>query len=107
MVSFRPHTIRKVYDNEYETNEFGDVIVKEPKLGEAVSCRYEPNGKASNISLGDGRVFLYTYTVYLDVTSPEFAYGDSVRLYDNTGKQIGEFVVLGFHRGQLNCKLWV
>lgn len=92
-------------DGSYDDN--GDFVESEAQYGCWIPCRYEPNGKAQSISLGDGRIFLYNYTVYLDRFSPEFAFGDMVEIKDQFGKKLGDYQVQGFHRGQLNCKLWV
>lgn len=106
-VSFRPHKIRKVYDDTWVTLENGDVVQGNVSYGELIKCRYEPNGRAASINLGDGKVYMYNYTVYLDRNAPEFKYGESVQLFGLNGECMGKYVVLGFHRGQLDCKIWV
>ena len=109
MVSFRPHTLRIVkrkggaYDSNGDWQKDTDV-----KLSCPVPCRYEPNGRASEITLPDGKAYRYSYTVYLDV-NPRLVirYGDIITLTSQDGVQMGEFEVKGFHRGQLDMKVWV
>lgn len=107
MVSFRPHRLRKILSVDGYYDENGDFVKGETKYGRCVQCRYEPNGRAQSISLGDGRVFLYNYTIYLNTTCEEFVFGDTIEVFDQRGKSIGTFSVQGFHRGQLDSKIWV
>lgn len=81
----------------------------EPTYSEYIACRYEPNGgRASTITLPDGKEYRYSYTVYLNVNPAlEIRYGDIVELTSQDGKVMGEFEVKGFHRGQLDMKVWV
>lgn len=108
MIDFRPHTLDlKVtgvgrYDS---TGKYlGDGAVK-VTLG--IPCRYEPNGRAKSIALEDGSLYTYSYMVYLDTDCPEISYGDEIELFDQLGQSRGVFTAHGFHRGQLNSKLWL
>lgn len=107
MVSFRPHTLQKV-SSQGAYDAHGDYIVGGQTVGNPVPCRYEPNGQARTIILPDGKAYSYSYTVYLDV-NPNLGiqYGDRIRLTSQDGNMIGEFEVKGFHRGQLDMKIWV
>lgn len=107
MVSFRPHTLNLVLSLSGEYNSTGKYIPGGQKVIKGVECRYEPNGRANSIVLQDGKVFIYSYMVYLDVDCPEISYGDVVELFDKNGNSIGEFTVQGFHRGQLNARIWL
>lgn len=107
LVSFRPHTIRRIEDGDGYYDNDGNFIESSESYGAMVECRYEPNGKASTIVLPDGIVATYSYMVYLCTDCPEFEYGDIVELFDQEGKSKGRFKVFGFHRGQLDAKLWV
>lgn len=108
MVSFRPHTLRIITrgNGNYDSN--GDWVESGETLSEPVICRYEPNGRANTITLQDGSVYRYSYMVYLNV-DPEFRirYGDIIELTSQDGITIGRFEVKGFHRGQLDMKIWV
>ena len=110
MVSFRPHKMRVVergngaYDDNgtwHENEEIGH--------SDYIPCRYEPNGAARTVTLPDGTAYRYSYMVYLDV-NPAFSvkYGDTIELTSQDGVVIAkEAKVLGFHRGQLDMKIWV
>ena len=109
MVSFRPHKLRIVtkgggaYDARHDWKE------GEPSYSEYIPCRYEPNGAAQTIVLPDGSAYQYSYTIYLSVNPAiSIQYGDLIELTSQDGIVIAkELEVRGFHRGQLNMKVWV
>jgi len=107
MVDFRPHTLSVlrtsgVYDSD------GDYVPGSEAVILTFPCRYEPNGSARSIILQDGNAYVYSYTVYLDVDfTHDIHYGDIIELKDQQSNSIGRFPVKGFHRGQLNEKIWV
>lgn len=107
MVDFRPHTLTLTVslDGGYDVN--GYYIEGAKKVTNGIPCRYEPNGKARSIALEDGSLYMYSYMVYLDVDCPEISFGDEVELFDQAGTSRGKFNAHGFHRGQLNSKLWL
>lgn len=107
MVDFRPHTLTLIVASPGYKDELGKFISGGEKLIEGIPCRYEPNGRANTIALDDGTVYMYSYMVYLDVDCPEISYGDEVELFDQVGVSKGRFTSHGFHRGQLNSKLWL
>ncbi len=108
MVSFRPHTLKYATLVKGHENENGDYIADEVKFVEpALSCRFEPNGKASSVAFADGRTYAYQYVVYLDRDCRTFELDEIVQLYDQEGNMVAECKVQGFHRGQLNSKLWL
>ena len=74
-----------------------------------IPCRYEPNGAAQTITLPDGTAYRYSYTIYLDVNPAlTIKYGDLIELTSQDGIVIAESIeVRGFHRGQLDMKIWV
>lgn len=64
-------------------------------------------GKANVITIPDGSAKNYSYTIYnLPRACRDFEYGDKIRV-KLFGNEVKEFVVLGFHRYQLQCKIWV
>lgn len=109
MVSFRPHKMRIVTKGSGAYDKDGDWVSTAATYSAYIACRYEPNGSASTISLPDGNEYRYSYTIYLDVNpSLVIHYGDIVELTSQDGVVIGsDFEVKGFHRGQLNMKVWV
>lgn len=104
--NFRPHILQyQVTTGGYEDDN-GDYHLGTSSFEGSISCRYEPNGKANTIAFEDGKTYVYQYIVYLNQNCREFKIGDIVRLLNN-GILIAEKQVQGFHRGQLNAKLWL
>ncbi len=103
---FRPHILQyQVTTGEYE-DEIGDYHPGDSHFEGNIPCRFEPNGKATTIAFEDGKTYVYQYVVYLDQNCREFKYGDNIRLLRD-GVVVEEKQVQGFHRGQLNARLWV
>lgn len=92
-----------------EDPKTGDYIDgKRTWVNDAYRCDIVPAGKANQISIPDGAVQTYSYTVYnLPNDCREFQYGDKIRI-SFYGKRPGKvFTVLGFHRYQHQCKVWI
>lgn len=107
MIDFRPHNLTLKVSLPGSYTESGKYIAGEERIIAGIPCRYEPNGRANTIALEDGSVYTYSYMVYLDVDCPEISYGDEVELFDQSGSSKGKFTSHGFHRGQLNARLWL
>lgn len=109
MVQFRPHKLRIVTKGEGHYNERKDWVSGETTYSDYILCRYEPNGSAQTITLPDGTAYRYSYTVYLSVNpNLSIKYGDLIELTSQDGIVIAEAAeVRGFHRGQLDMKVWV
>lgn len=107
MVDFRPHTLTLIVTLPGSYDSTGGFTPGEKKVTDGVPCRYEPNGRAKSIALEDGSLYTYSYMVYLDTDCPEISFGDEIELFDQYGSSKGKFTAHGFHRGQLNSKLWV
>lgn len=103
---FRPHRLQYQVSSEGYEDDNGDYHFGTSSFEGNIPCRYEPNGKANMIAFEDGKVYVYQYVIYLDQDCREFKIGDTIRLLSN-GSVIAEKQVQGFHRGQLNAKLWV
>lgn len=106
-VSFRPHSISLLLITGGSYDENGDFVPGRESWSERIPCRYEPNGKARTVPVGEDKNYVYDYTVYLNTDCPDIAYGQKLRLFDKDGDCIGEYRSKGFHRGQLNAKTWV
>ena len=103
---FRPHILQyQVTIGEYE-DEIGDYHPGDSHFEGDIPCRFEPNGKANTIAFEDGKTYVYQYVVYLNQNCREFEYGDIIRLLRD-GVVVEEKQEQGFHRGQLNARLWV
>lgn len=107
LVSFRPHVLKTITFTDGYYDENRDFHPGTEVFSDPIACRYEPNGAARVVPVGEGQNAVYSYMVYLDVTCPEIPFGTRLELYDKEGQSIGIFSSLGFHRGQLDSKLWV
>lgn len=68
-------------------------------------CDIVPAGSDNSITFDDGEVDHYSYTIYLPKDCREFKRGEKIFLKRFDVKE--EFIVKGFHRYQLQAKLWV
>lgn len=113
MFSFRPNYIKYSEDRingwTWENEDSSDLVGDKIRMSEELlPCRSEINQKANTIILTNGTAYTYSYIIYLDLSVPEFHYGQLIRLYDENKNIISELLeVKGFFRGQLNCRLWV
>lgn len=119
MVSFRPHKLRILNKGEgyYDANhDWHEGLAQgsgntqsDNQTPVYIPCRYEPNGAAQTITLPDGTAYQYSYTIYLSVNpNLSIQYGDLIELTSQDGVVIAESLeVRGFHRGQLDMKVWV
>lgn len=71
-----------------------------------VPCDAVPSGKAEEKEFEDGVTRRYSYTVHLPGDCRTFTIGDRVKISLLGGVE-REFDVKGFHRLQLQCKMWV
>lgn len=108
VLNFSAHTLDyKEITGGYE-NDNGDWVQGSEKwIEKYCKCDIVPAGKANVITIPDGSIQYYSYTIYnLPRTCKDFEYGDIIRV-KLFGKEFREFKVLGFHRYQLQCKIWV
>lgn len=105
-MNFRPHILQYQVSTPGYEDENGDYHPGASSFEGDIPCRYEPNGKANTIAFEDGKVYIYQYMVYLNQDCREFKIGDIIRLLNN-GTVVTTKQVQGFHRGQLNARLWV
>ena len=105
------HTLEYLVNaNGYVDEETGDYIKGSSTWVENYAkCDLVPAGKANTITLPDGQVEPYSYTIYnLPRDCREFAYGEKIRIkMSGNQNDVREFSVKGFHRYQLQCKIWV
>lgn len=101
-----PHTfsILEVRDGYEDDN--GDWHEGESAWSGEMPCHAVAAGSSNIISFVDGENVTYSYTIgRLDPKCREFKVGEKIRL--NIEGIIREFTVKGFHRYQLQSKLWV
>ena len=108
VLDFSPHVLDYLVRGKGYTNEDGDFIMdSDTWVEDYCKCDVVPAGKANTITTIDGQVEPYSYTIYnLPRYCRKFKYGDKVRI-KFFGCEKKEFTVKGFHRYQLQCKMWV
>lgn len=106
VIGLIPHTLSYLVITEGYEDDNGDWHEGGPSWSEPIPCHAVSAGRANEITFSDGTTATYTYTVgRLAPDCREFQIGEEVRL-DVCGI-VREFTVKGFHRYQLQSKLWV
>lgn len=88
-------------------DEDGFITKGEPTwVNKYMTCNIVPAGQANQITMPDGTVETYSYTIHASTRCRDFKYGDKIRIHVLGGE--GEIKsVKGFHRYQLQTKIWV
>lgn len=110
VLDFAAHTLSyQDVTQGYEDPETGDYIKGSSSWVEnAYKCDIVPAGKANQIAIPDGSVQTYSYTIYnLPQDCREFQYGEKIRINFFSKGNGKVFTVLGFHRYQHQCKIWI
>lgn len=106
VVNLIPHTIRYCIVIDGYEDENGDWHEGIEEWSDPLVCHAVPSGSANIITFADGTTATYSYTVgRLDPDCREFTIGEKVRL--NIQGVERDFQVKGFHRFQLQSKIWV
>lgn len=94
---------------ELERNIGGDsflTLENDNRWSEPVKCHAVASGSANKITYDDGTVDYYSYTIgRLPKDFKSLEVGEKVKLCADGSEKI--FTVKGFHRYQLQCKVWV
>jgi hypothetical protein len=110
ILKMKPHILEVLSIGEEYEDENGDFHKGEATWSELCNCDAVPAGQANTITLPNGVVLQYSYTIYLPKNVREFHTGEKVKV-DFFGEGVleekKEFVVKGFHRYQHQCKMWV
>lgn len=108
VLSLKPHRLEyQVETQEGYEDSLGDYHPSTLKWVGLIECDAVPSsGKSNEIKFEDGSVSHYSYVVYMNSNVREFAIGEKVRITLYGGLQ-RVFTVKGFHRYQLQAKLWV
>lgn len=108
LLDFAAHTLSYKEVEAGHEDENGDWVQgSERWVQDYCKCDIVPAGKANVITIPDGSAQTYSYSIYnLPKTCRKFEYGDTIKikLY---GQEEKVFKVLGFHRYQLQCKMWI
>lgn len=107
LLNFRASKLYRQERMDRDTDADGNYIIGETLWKFCCDCNAVPAGEANKIITQDGMMDFYSYTISgLPVGIKKFEYGDFIKL-----KILGEEEVVlkvkGFHRYQLQCKLWV
>lgn len=101
-----PHTLRYQTAAVGYEDENGDWHEGIEAWSEPMKCHAVAAGKANEITFPDGTTDTYSYTIgRLAPDCREFKTGERVRL--NIFGTEREYEVKGFHRYQLQSKIWV
>lgn len=110
ILKMKPHILEVLsLTKEYE-DENGDFHKGQEVWTELCKCDAVPAGQANQLTLPDGVVLQYSYTIYLPKKTREFRTGEKVRVIffgEGTLQEKKEFTVKGFHAYQHQCKMWV
>jgi hypothetical protein len=107
VIDFTPHELSYLISvsDGYE-DENGDWHEGSDEWSAPMKCHAVPAGQANVITYDDGSTATYSFTVgRLAPDCREFKVGERVRL--NADGMVREFQVKGFHRWQLQSKIWV
>ena len=105
VLEMKKHRLSYLAVGEGYEDENGDYHEGSSEWRGYIPCNAVPAGRAAERTFEDGEVRAYSYSVNLDVDF-DFHVGDRVRIEFLNGV-VREFGVKGFHRYQLQCKLWV
>lgn len=106
VIDFKPCRLSYLVASDGREDDNGDYLPGEESWEGDIECGMVPAGKANEIKFDDGTVKVYSYAVTLPSDCREFDVGERVRIL-MLGGQYREFEVKGFHRYQLQCKMWV
>ena len=107
VIELKPHTLSFLHTSDGYEDDNGDWHEGQTQWCECgIECHAVAAGSANELTYDDGTTAHYTYTVgRLSPDCREFKIGERVRLH--IGNIVREFTVKGFHRYQLQSKLWV
>lgn len=99
------HRMQYLEASDGYEDENGDYHAGESRWAGDIPCDAVPAGKAEEKEFEDGVVRSYSYTVYALPDCRTFTIGDRVKI--SFGQTEREFTIKGFHRYQLQCKMWI
>lgn len=108
VINTKPHILEyEIKTKEGFEDSIGDFHEGRAEWTGKIECDAVPSsGRANEIKFEDGSVKNYSYTVYMNSNVREFSLGERVRITLHGGIQ-KVFSVKGFHRYQIQAKLWV
>lgn len=101
----KKHRLSYLVTNDGYEDENGDYHEGSTEWRGYIPCNAVPAGKGAERTFEDGKVRAYSYTVNLNIDI-DLKIGDRVKIEFPNG-EVRQFGVKGFHRYQLQCKVWV
>ena len=107
LVNGAPCFLRYKSQANASTDADGNPVEGEATWSESIPCDAVPAGKANERVFEDGVKRSYSHTIYLKKDCPDFTYGQTIELRYANSDTATRHSVLGFHRYQLQAKVWV
>ena len=107
LVNEPPCLLRIKSHAEGSIDSEGNPVSGEGTWSESIPCDAVPAGKANERVFEDGVKRSYSHTIYLKPDCPDMYFGQTLELHYNTSPEPTYHKVLGFHRYQLQAKVWV
>lgn len=107
VINLIPHTLRYCIVIDGYEDENGDWHEGSEEWSEPIKCHaVHSSGAANAIAFPDGTTAIYSYMIErLKPNCREFEIGEKIKL--NIFGTEREYQVKGFHRGQIQSRLWV
>lgn len=106
VIELKPHLLSYLETTPGFEDDNGDWHEGSTSWSKPFECHAVPAGAANEITFADGSTFHYSYIVgRLDADCREFKIGEDVKLIIEGMER--KFQVKGFHRYQLQSKLWL
>ena len=108
VLDMHPHWLLTLVEGEGYDDEKGRYHEGSSEWKRYVKCDVVPAGKAAELPLPDGSTKPYSYTIHVyDRKCRDFRLGEIVRISLFGKDDDTEYEVVGFHRYQHQCKIWV
>lgn len=107
LVNNAPCFVRYKSQAEESEDSEGNPVQGEGTWSDPIPCDAVPAGRANERVFEDGVKRSYSHTLYLKKECPDFYLGQTISLHYNTDGRTTYHKVLGFHRYQLQAKVWV
>jgi len=107
LVNNAPCFLRYKSQAEESEDSEGNPVSGESEWSAKIPCDAVPAGKANERVFEDGVRRAYSHVIYLKPDCCDFFIGQTIELSYNTASAPTFHRVLGFHRYQLQAKLWV
>lgn len=98
------YRLKRIHDDAYDDD--GNFRPTLMEWEYCCDCDVVPAGEANKIAIPDGTIDFYSYNITnIPVGIKTFSYGESIKLVI-LGCEEAILKVKGFHRYQLQCKIW-